>query len=330
MAKCSVCQAPAVAYVRVQRRYLCRQHYLEYVEAKVERAIRRYGMVGRGQRVLAAVSGGKDSSTLLATLSRLSGRLGFELIGFYIHLGIYDYSEKSRRAAEELAAKLGVPLLTLDLREVLGMGIPELAKTSRRPYCSVCGSVKRYVINAAAVELGADAVALGHNADDIAVYNMKSFLSQDLEAISKLGAKTDTVEGVAVGRIRPLYLVYEKESFLYSLLSGLPFLHEECPFVDRRQLEVELKEAVNRLEDKSPGIKMQMVTRLAKRIGDYPRPRGEVSRCPSCGLISSGGECSFCRITRRALGRPMGMEVRRRIRALAAEMGLLRASQSHS
>ncbi|BAN90774.1 ATP-binding protein [Aeropyrum camini] len=322
MARCSVCGAPAVAYIRYQKRYMCRDHYLEFVESKVERAILRHRLVRRGQRVLAAVSGGKDSSTLLAVLSRLSGKLGFELVALYIHLGIYDYSEKSREASLRLARQLNVPLIVFDLKEVLGAGIPELARASKRPPCSVCGMVKRYVINAAAVELAADAVALGHNADDIAVYNLKSFLNQDLEAISKLGVRTESIPGVAVGRIRPLYYVYEKESFLYSLLAGLPFLHEECPFVDRRQMEVELKETVNQLEDKRPGLKLQMVSKLAKRVEDYPKPGGSIGRCPSCGLLSSGGECSFCRVTRRALGRPMGPVVREWFRRRAEELGL--------
>ena len=323
MARCSVCGRPAVAFVRYQRRYLCRDHYISFVEGKVRRALKKYGMVREGYRVLVALSGGKDSSTLLGALASLRGELGYELVAVHIDLGIYDYSVRSREAARKLSSALGVPLIEVPLEDVLGATIPELAKMSRRPACSVCGMVKRYVTNAAAVELEVDALALGHNADDLAVYNLKSFLSQDLEAISKLGPKTTTLEDLAVSRIRPLYLVYEKESFLYALLRGLPFLHEECPFVSNRQMEVSLKDIVNKLEDERPGTKMQMVTKLALRIKDYPKPAGEIRRCRVCGLISSGDICSFCRTTKKALGEPMGPRVREYIRSRGLELGLI-------
>ncbi len=323
MAKCSVCGGPAVAFIRYQKRYLCRDHYIQFVEDKVRRAIKRYKMAGKGDRILVALSGGKDSTTLLGALSAVRDDIGFELVAVHIDLGIFDYSVKSREAARRLAQSLDVPLIEVPLKEVIGATIPELAKKSRRPACSVCGMIKRYVTNAAAVELEADAVALGHNADDLAVYNLKSFLTQDLEAISKLGPRTDSVEEAAVGRIRPLYLVYEKESFLYSFLRGLPFLHEECPFVDNRQMEVRLKEVVNQLEEERPGTKLQMVTKLALRIKDYPKPRGEIRRCRVCGLISSSEVCSFCRTTERALGKAMGPAVREYIRRKGVELGLI-------
>ncbi len=323
MARCSVCGAPAAAYIRYQRRYLCRDHYLGFVEEKVRRAMEKYRMVGKGYRVLVALSGGKDSAALLGALASLREKLGYEIVAIHIDLGIYEYSVRSREAAERLAEKLGVPLIVVPLKEVLGATIPELAKLSGRPPCSVCGMVKRYVTNAAAVELEADALALGHNADDLAVYNLKSFLNQDLEAISKLGPKTESVPGVAVGRIRPLYTVYEKESFLYAYLKGLPFVHEDCPFVENQQMERQLKEVVNRLEEERPGTKVQLVTKLALRIRDYPRPRGEIRRCKACGLIASGDLCALDRLTLRIFGEPRGPRIREWIGERARELGLI-------
>ncbi|MCE4611042.1 MAG: TIGR00269 family protein [Desulfurococcales archaeon] len=323
MPRCSICSKPAIAYIRYQRKYLCRDHYIEFIEDKVRRALRKYKMVGKGYRILVALSGGKDSSTLLGALAALRSEFGYELVAVHIDLGIYEYSVKSKMAAEELAKKLEVPLIEVPLSEVLGTTIPELANKGRRPPCSVCGMVKRYITNAAAVEVEADAVALGHNADDLAVYNLKSFLSQDLEAISKLGPKTESVEEAAIGRIRPLYLVYEKESFLYAYLKGLPFLHEECPFVDHRQMEVKLKEVVNSLEEERPGMKIQMMSKLALRIKDYPKPQGKIGRCKYCGLITGGDVCSFCRLTKKALGEPMGPKVREYIRSKALKLGLI-------
>jgi uncharacterized protein (TIGR00269 family) len=300
--------------------HLCEDHFIEYFERRVARLLRRVHL-RRGAKLLLALSGGKDSSALAEAMARLKGEFSYELLGVHIDLGIGSYSKASRAAAEEEARKLGIPLLLIDLREVLGAGIPELARLSRRPPCSVCGLVKRYVLNAAAVEWGADYVVTGHNGDDIAAYALKGFINQDLESISKLGPATETIGGLAVGRLRPLYMLTEKETFIYAILKKARFTLEECPNFNRRQMEVRLKIWLSRIEDDMPGVKQQLLGNLSRRYTDYPQPKGSLERCPTCGLISSGGECSFCKLTRRALGEPMGPKVRAYIRERLGELG---------
>ena len=319
--RCKLCGRPAIAYVRSMRAHLCESHFWEYFERRVMRILRRAG-VRRGSRVLVAVSGGKDSAAVLEALARLRGVVGFDMAALHIDLGIGDYSRASREAAVEAAAKAGVPIAVVDLREAIGMGIPELAMRARRPPCSVCGLVKRYIINAAAIEAGADYVAMGHNADDIVAYALKAFISQDLEALSKLGPATESMPGLAVGRVRPLYMLSEKESFLYAYTRGAPFTHMECPNVTRRQAEVKLKAWFIELERSMPGIRDQLLGNLARRYRDYPHPPGAASACPTCGLLSSGGECSFCRLTRRVVGKPLGPAMRAYIRERLREAGI--------
>ncbi len=322
MAKCSICGKPAVAYIRYQRRYLCREHLIEYVERKILRSIRRYRMIKKGDLVLVPVSGGKDSAATLAALKKISHEIGFKLVAMHIDLGIGEYSKKSLEASREAASRLGVQLIVVSVKDLTGYTIPEMAKLAKRPVCSICGLVKRYLINAVAVELGADAVALGHNADDLAVYSLKSFITQDIENIAKLGPKTETIKGLAVGRIRPLYEVYEKESFLYAFLAGVPFIHDECPNVDPSSLERSLKVQVNKLEEEKPGIKITMLRNMAKRIREYPVRKTPLMKCKHCGLLASSDECSFCRLTKRLTGQPLGPRVRERIRMLVNEVGL--------
>jgi len=319
VARCNVCGRPAIARVPYARRALCEEHYAEFIESKVERAIRKYRMARRGDLVVAALSGGKDSSTLLSTLARAGEKIGFRVVGFHIDLGIGEYSRASRRTAERLAEAVGVPLVVYSLPEELGEGVPGLARRLRRPPCSVCGAVKRYLYNAAAIEAGAAALATGHNADDIVAFALKNFLVQDLEAIRKLAPRTPGVPGLAAPRIRPLYTVYEKESFLYVLARKLPFYHEECPHADLGSLEFRLKRMVNRLEEERPSLKLGFLSRLARRAGDYPEPKTPVRACSACGLLSSGEKCSFCRITERVAGAPLGRRARERLRELFRE-----------
>ena len=264
---------------------------------------------------MAAISGGKDSASMLAVLSSLSPRLGFDLVAVHMDLGLGEYSRRSLDKARELARALGVELVTISVEDLVGVGVPLLARRAKRPVCSVCGTVKRYLLNAAAVELGADSVALGHTLTDIATYILKEFLRQNLGAIGKLGPKTERVDGLAVGRIRPLYEVTERETLVYALVKGLPFLRDECPYVRRDTMDFTLKRKLLEIERTHPGTLLGLVRGVYRNIDIY-RPEGHVTPCSVCGLISSGEVCSFCKLTRTALGAPSGA----RIRALLEEL----------
>ncbi|NOZ89386.1 MAG: TIGR00269 family protein [Crenarchaeota archaeon] len=324
-ARCSVCGAPAVARVPYARLSLCPKHFMEFVERKVRRVLERVGALRPGAKLLAAVSGGKDSAAMLQAVVRVAAPRGVRLAALHLDLGFDGYSSASRDAAVAACEKLGVPCVVVRVAEAAGLPVHELARRVRRPTCSVCGVVKRYLINAAAVEMGADYVLMGHNADDIIAYTVKEFLNQNLEAIAKLGPATESIPGLAAGRLRPLYEVYEREALLYAVVSGVPFLHDECPYRPRAPIEQRVKEFMNRLEEEHPGVKIGFIRRLEKRMDLYRSLVGDEKpgRCRVCGLPAAGEECSFCRITRRATGEPRGTLARSLIRAKLAEAGLL-------
>jgi len=312
-ARCSLCGKEAVAYVAYQRRHYCRDHFIEFVERKVRSALRRYGLVKEGEKVLIALSGGKDSAVLATIMKKLSKDLGFRLAGVHIDLGIGDFSKESLRAVEDLVKRLDMPLIVVSLEELLGASLTQLARRARRPPCSVCGLVKRYLLNVVAVLSGADRLALGHNADDIAAYALKAFITGDLESISKLGPKTESIRGLAVGRVRPLYEVYEDETRIYAELAEVPVSRLRCPHLRPDQIEFSLKRVINGLERERPGMKLSFVRSLARNIDKLPSSAEPVVPCRHCGMLSSTGTCSFCRLTQRVFGRPMGKEVKERI-----------------
>ncbi len=322
VAKCSKCDNPAIVEIRYARLRLCKQHFSEFVEKKVERILRRVSALRKDKVIVAAVSGGKDSSTMLAILSKLSRQYGFRLIGVHIVLGLREYSEQSLQKVQQLCNEYKTPCIVVELRKLIGLTVYELARRARRPVCSVCGLVKRYILNAVAVELSADYVALGHNADDIIAYSLKSFINQDLEQLAKFGPATETIKGLAVGRLRPLYEVYEKESLLYALVNKLPIVLDECPFRPEQPIEDRIKEFMNKLEEEHPGIKLSFLRRLEKRIETYQaltRER-EYKRCRYCGLVSAGDICSFCKLTKKISGEPLGPRVRLEIRNLVKQV----------
>ncbi len=312
--KCSICGRKAVAQIRYARLSLCREHFSDYIIRKVKKLVDKYNLFDRDSRILVAVSGGKDSLALLDILYKMFSREKTRNIyALFIDLGIGDYSRKSREVVEKYTRERNIPLIIVDVRELLGVSILELAKKAKRPTCSVCGVVKRYIMNAVAIELNA-VVATGHNLDDIAAYIFKEFLQQKLENIKKLAPVVEGINDIAAKKVRPLYEVYEKETLTYVLINKLEYVIDECPFVNRDSLERNIKKYLNELEYKFPGIKIGFIRSFEKKSQCYPSPSGSVNKCRVCGLISSTDVCSYCRLTAKALGKPMGLETRKYIR----------------
>jgi uncharacterized protein (TIGR00269 family) len=320
--RCSLCEEPAITLVRYAKLRLCRKHFAEFVRRRVIKTIERYRLVQSGWRVLIAVSGGKDSSALLYILSEVSKQLNFEVVAVHIDLGIGEYSRKSREVVERLCGILGVPLVLLDLKDLIGASLPELVARSRRPACSVRGLVKRYLINSVALELGADAVALGHHMDDLLPYVVKNFITQNLGGIGKPGPRTESEEGL-VGRIRPLYEISEREVALYAYVQELPVVESSCPYTVRGgSIEEEVRKFLNSLEEGSPGIKVAFARALAKNLDFYKgRLPDQLGKCRYCGTPTSAEVCAFCRLTERGLGKPMGPAVRAKIKEIAKKLG---------
>ena len=324
MVKCSRCGDKAVARIPYAKLTLCQRHFTEYINSRVLKTVKRYKLIKPGSRVLAAVSGGKDSTTMLAILNKLRSELNFELYTLHIDLGIGEYSRKSREVVDRLARRLNIPAIFLNVKEILGLSVPELAVKARRPYCSVCGIVKRYLMNATAVELNADVIATGHNLDDMVAYAQKEFLNQNLEALKKLGPKTPSIEGLAVGKIRPLYETYEREALIYALVNSLGFVEDECPYARDDSLENILKFKMSELEGDGgfTGIKLSFIRRFASNLasGTEVNASGSNSSCSFCGLLASSEVCSYCKLTNRVLGSPKGKETREYIKRYLAEL----------
>jgi uncharacterized protein (TIGR00269 family) len=266
-------------------------------------------MVSPGDKVLLAVSGGKDSIALTHIMHKISEKLGFELIVLHIDLGIEDYSKRSREIVENTCRNLGVNYVVLDLKNDLGLTLPEFVKKLKtRRICSLCGTIKRYVMNAAAIELNVSSIATAHHADDVLIYIMKNFILQDYEAMKKLVPVNNGVIGVVAKKIKPMYEIYEYEAALYAVHNKLEFIDRECPFKEVGSIEDNVRKFLEDLEKRSPGIKISFLRKFAKKYTG--REIGEFNKCKVCGLASSSDICSFCRLTEKSFGKPLGPIVR--------------------
>jgi uncharacterized protein (TIGR00269 family) len=270
----------------------------------VARTIEEHEMIHRGERVLVAVSGGKDSLALWDMLLDL----GYEADGLYIGLGIRDYSEPSGDYARAFASERGGRLVEVDLPRDFGYDVKSAAAADRRTPCSACGLSKRHMFDRQAVEKGYDVVATGHNLDDEAAVLLGNLLHWDLAYLARQRPVLPAGEGFP-RKVKPLVRLAERETAAYCVLRGIEYQVEECP-MSAGNRHLGYKDALNAIEERSPGTKAAFYHGFLERGGALGAAVAEAEReglhpCPSCGAPTVAELCAFCRLLRRAAGRAL-------------------------
>src|SRR5207247_518447 len=111
--KCRRCRGTAVIELRRHNAAFCQDCFLHYVHEQVRRAVKDHDMLDPSDRILVAVSGGKDSLALWDILLDM----GYHASGLYLGLGIGDYSDRSGEVVRAFAEERGVELIHVDLRD---------------------------------------------------------------------------------------------------------------------------------------------------------------------------------------------------------------------
>jgi len=301
--KCRACRQPAVVEIRRHNAAFCEPCFFRHCAEQVNRAIEAFDMIKPGERVLVAVSGGKDSLALWDLLLDA----GVAADGLYIGLGIGDYSDESGQCARAFAARRGAQLVEIDLPHQFGFDIPTGAAAARRAPCSACGLSKRHLFNQAALDGGYDVVATGHNLDDEAAVLFGNVLRWDLAYLGRQYPVLPESHGFA-RKVKPLVRLGEREMAAYCVLKGIDYIVEECPMaVGNRHLGY--KEALNGIEVTSPGSKAAFYFGFLERVAGLVQPVAEQERaalhpCPGCGSPTVSEVCAFCKLVTRAGGRP--------------------------
>ena len=299
---CRRCRRPAVIELRRHNAAFCQECFIRYFHEQVRRAIHDHHMLGEGDRVLVAVSGGKDSLALWDVLLEL----GYRATGMYLGLGIGEYSERSGHVAKSFAEARGADLIQVDLKEEYGYDIPTAGKNGSRSTCSVCGLSKRYIFNRVALDHGFDVVATGHNLDDEAATLLGNTLRWQTEYMARQFPVLQSREGM-VKKVKPLYRLAEKETASYAFMREIDYVVEECPLV-AGNTQLRYKEAINALEAASPGTKASFYLGYVERAAPLFRDedRAELSSCERCGQPTPGRFCAFCRAGAQLRGERLG------------------------
>jgi len=323
--RCGRCKAKAVIELRRHSTAFCRDCFCGYARGQVQRAVEKQRMLQASDRVLVAVSGGKDSLALWDILNRL----GYRADGLYLGLGIGGYSDRSHDVCAAFAAERGLTLVTYDLAAEQGYTIPMAAQAGGkhgRSSCAVCGLSKRYVFNRVALDRGYDVVATGHNLDDEAAVLFGNTLRWDTAAMARQAPVLPAGDGL-VKKVKPLYRLAERETAAYCVLTGIDYVVEECPLVGGNT-QMRYKDTLNRLEEDVPGVKHTFLLGFLDRAAELlsNADHAELAACARCGMTTTAPEtpgtsrpsasgketseesaagrpvCAFCRTRDRLVG----------------------------
>jgi len=302
--KCRKCNEKAVINMRQHKLGLCKDHFLEWIPEQTQRFIEKYKMFQKEDRILVAVSGGKDSLALWDIL----GRLGYKADGLYIGLGIdggFGYSDKSQSFTKKFAADRNLELHIISVPQTYGESIPEMANRARRGMgkpCSVCGTTKRHIMNRVAREKGYDVLVTGHNLDDEAAVLFGNTINWLSGYLQRQGPVLEAIHPGLVRKAKPLFRFYEREMAAYAFLRGIDYIYDECSHAAGAK-SIYYKELLNQLEVDRPGAKLSFYLSFlqAKKGGMFAQQiENEIdllNTCSSCGQATTvPGECAFCRM----------------------------------
>lgn len=306
-ANCDHCEGPAIVWQRYAGAHLCGRHLRESVEKRARKELARQADLPRGARLAVAYSGGKDSTVALHLLHDLTlARPDLDVVAITIDEGIEGYRPAALELTRDVCRSLGVAHEVRRTRDLAGATVDEVhALDPETSQCGFCGVFRRRLMNDFAKEVGADALATGHNLDDAAQSILMNLASANLERLAKLGPHRQAKPGL-VPRLLPLRTIPETEVYLYAHVRGLRFHDQECPYAEAALRRV-YRDALYRLEEARPGTRHALVRThdtlgpllLAAQDGEHP-----MASCLECGEPTSGLRCKACEFRRRYVAAP--------------------------
>lgn len=295
--KCTRCKATAVVALPSHNSGFCPDCFLDFFTGQVEKGIRRQNLFSQEDKILVALSGGKDSLGLMVELRRL----GYDVTGLHIDLGIPASSPAARAVVERFCRERDLRLIVKEM-EREGLAIPKVKARLKRPVCSACGKIKRHFFNRAALEGGYSVLATGHNLDDEVARLFSNTLRWDPAYLSDQGPVLEAEEdhGGFARKVKPLWRLSEFETANYAFLRGIDYHFAPCPY-SRGASFTFYKTIWADIEEQMPGRKLDFYQGFLERgrpaFAGVEAAGGDVLRaCAICGMPTSQDICGVCRI----------------------------------
>lgn len=216
----------------------------------LRKAIEHYNMINEGDKIAVALSGGKDSITLLKGLKALQRFYPkhFELIAISVNPGFEFFDSEF---LQKTCNDIGVDYIEVksDIKEI----VFDIRK-ERNP-CSLCANLRRGILNSTSIQHGCNKLALGHNEDDV----LETFFLNMLFAGSlSTFAPTSYMDRSKITLIRPLIYTPEKEIRNFIKRENIMVMKKNCPMDGLSKREY-MKNMLYKLSIEIPNVRANLM-----------------------------------------------------------------------
>jgi cytoplasmic tRNA 2-thiolation protein 1 len=294
--KCNRCDNAAAYSRKYSGENLCTNCFSNSILQKTARTISKYNMIENSDVIGVAVSGGKDSLSLLHVLKKMSESHNFKLKAITIDEGIPGYRDEALGIVKNFCNNIGVEYKVFPYKDLFDITLQEsleLRENEKTSSCSICGTLRRRAIDFGAKNLDVDVIATGHNLDDLLQTFVINVLSGDTNKIGWMDPDTSSNK---TRKIKPFCEIYENEIVFYAFVNDIPFQSEHCPHMNEG-IRTEIREFLNSLENKHSGIKNNMyksIMKISSVVKDSNYKQRKI--CSKCGSECTGNVCSVCSI----------------------------------
>ena len=270
---------------------------MENVEKLVRQTISKYKLCNKKEKILVALSGGKDSTATAFLLHKL----GYKIEGFHIDLKIGKYSDDCRKAVKKLCLDLKIKLYVYDIKKEMGSGmcylrtaIQSKSGKGKLKNCAICGVIKKWIMNKEERELKVDKIATGHNLDDEAQTVLMNLFKGSFELSSNSGAITKNIRDKKfIPRIKPLFYIPEEEVREYSKKMKLPVVYDKCPCAND-SYRIQVRKFMNTLTDEQKENILGNFESIQNKFN--LKNKDTLNYCENCGEPSRNKICKKCEL----------------------------------
>jgi len=308
VAVCTACKRKEAFFFRpYSGEKLCRKCYIESIEEKVRGTIAKYRMFELDDKIAVAISGGKDSVSLLHILAKVERDYPKALLtAITVDEGIKGYRDEALKIATENCRKLGIKHHVTSFKELYGCTLDEIVKSLKKKGdsgltpCAYCGVLRRRALNIAARSLKADKLATAHTLDDETQTILLNIFHGDVWRIAREKPVTDEADPKLVQKVKPFCEIPEKETALYAYIKKIKFQSMPCPHASEA-LRNDIRIMLNRMEEKHAGIKFTIfrsIERIRPALETIAKKEG-LMECTECGEPTAKKICKTCQMLKQ-------------------------------
>lgn len=284
--RCKKCGSKAIINVRTP---LCEKHFEEYFLNTVQSTIKNYRMFKKSDKILVAVSGGKDSIALSHALYKLE----YDFTGLFIDLEIEKFSIENKKVVTKFFNEINRDLHIIKVSDYE----VKVKSVKGKPVCYICGIIKRYLQNRFAVENGFNVLVTGHNLTDEASFYLMNLYSGQIQYILKYSPVLPE-DKMFVRKVKPLYKLTEKETMCYTIINNLEVSRARCPYA-KESTQIKWKNLLYSIEDSLSGFSINFVSSIRKlaRLVPEKESKDNLNFCKRCGYPTGlSNICAFCKL----------------------------------